>query len=205
MENFDFGKAINLFLVAFVIFIVVMIAFVARLVSTFMARNKNASPTISYAHSIPPAESPIEIAHTTTISLTRISENYLKSTPEEKQVSYEVLLTIAQARKQAIDSLFEENPEAVFSVLFPEDTRTLLPSEAQTFIEAQIITEGRFKIIKLPNQAGNRYNLIAKNGEEYLLYFTSGLPQIAPNSGARVRGVQLDNKILVQSIEEISL
>ena len=205
MENFDFGRAINMFLVAFVIFIVIMIAFVARLVSTFMARNKSTSVTSTYAKSIPPAESQLEIAHTTTISLTRISENYLTNTEEERQLNYEVLLTIAQARKQAIDSLFEEDPTAILSTLFPDDLRTNLPSEAQTFIEAQIITEGRFKVLQIPNQPEKRYSLIAKNGEEYKLYFTTGLPQLPPNSAIRVRGVRLGNKMLVQSIEETSL
>lgn len=204
MENFDFGRAINLFLVAFVIFIVVMIAFVARLVSTFMARNKTTNLTTSYAHSIPPAESPLEIAHTTTVSLTRISENYINNSSEEKLINYEVLLTIAQARRQAIDSLYEEEPAAILSTLFPDDIRTQLPSEVQTFIEAQIITEGRFKATQVPNQ-DKQYSLIAKNGDEYMLYFTTGLPQIPPNSGIRVKGIRLDGKILVQTIEEVSL
>lgn len=205
MENFDFGKVINIFFVAFVIFMVVMIAFVARLVSTFMVKNKNTNITKTFATTIPPAESPLEIAHTTTVSLTRISENYVNSTAEVKQTAYEVLLTIAQARKQAIDALFEDDPSAISSVLFPEDTRALLPAEAQTFIEAGVITEGRFNAAQIPNQTDKRYSVIARNGEEFSLYFTDGLPQTPPNAGVRIRGIRLDNKILVQSIEEISL
>lgn len=206
MENFDFGKAINIFLVAFVIFLVVMIAFVARLVSTFMVKNKNTNLTASYATTqVPPAGTPLEIAHSTTIDLARIGENYLHTDGFVKEQTYDVLMTMAQARKQSLDELFESDPAGILSVLFPEDTRALLPPEAQTFIEAQVITEGRFSVTQIPNITEKRYSVIARNGEEFRLYFPEGIPQTPPNSGVRIRGVRLDNKILVQSIEEISL
>lgn len=205
MENFDFGKAINIFLVAFVIFIVVMIAFVARLVSTFMVRNKNTNLTSTYAQSIPPAESAVEIAHNTTVSLTRISENYIRTDGQVKEQTYDVLLTIAQARKQALNELFETDPGTIDSVVFPDDVRSLLPEEAQSLIEKQVIMEGRFAVIQVPDKADKGYSLVARNGEEYRLYFAEGMPQTAPNSGIRVHGILLDNKLLIQSIEEISL
>src|SRR3989338_11013968 len=100
MENFDFGKAINIFLVVFVIFIVVMIAFVARLVSTFMVRKNSTPLTATYANQ-ETAETPIETLHTTTVSLNNLGEEYILGTGQEKQEMYEVLLTIAEARKQA--------------------------------------------------------------------------------------------------------
>lgn len=205
MENFDFGKAINIFLVAFVIFIVVMIAFVARLVSTFMVRNKNTNITSTYATSLPPAESPLEIAHSTTVNLTRISDNYLHTDGKVKEETYDVMLTIAEARKQALNELFAVEPAALLSVIFPEETRTLLPQEAQSLIEVQIITEGKLLIIQVPEKAEKKYTLIARNGEEYTLYFPDGMPQLSSNIGVRIHGVRLDNKILVQSIEQISI
>lgn len=205
MENFDFGKAINIFLIAFVIFIVVMIAFVARLVSTFMVRNKNTNLTKSYAQTIPPAESAVEIAHNTTVSLTRISENYISTQGQVKEQTYEVLLTIAQARKQALNELFESDPGTIDSVIFPDDVRSLLPEEAKTLIEKKVIIEGRFSVTEVSGNSDKHYVLISRNGEEYSLYFADGMPQVAPNTGVRINGILLDNKIAVQSIEQITL
>lgn len=208
MENFDFGRTINIFLVAFVIFIAIMIAFVARMVSTFMVRNTNTNLTSAYAQNDQTIETPIETLHTTTVSLNNIGDAYVNNTEEEKKQNYEVLLTIAQARKQALLSVIEENPEAIFSSIFPQEIRDVLPAEAQIFIENEIIIEGSLKLMQVENtvthERDRQYTILARSGDEFLLYIPEKIvPPAGSNIMVRIQGIQIDNKIVVQTIKTI--
>lgn len=207
MENFDLGKAVSVFLLAFIVFIVIMIAFFARLVSRFMVRNNTTNLSTTYAHSVEPIETPLETLHTTTVTLSRLSDDYIKASEENKKLSYDLLLTMAQARKQSLNSVLEDNPSEILSSLFPDSTRSQLPDEIKTFIETPVIVEGQLKISTIEDKNAqslkNYYKIISRNGEEFNLYFQDDKTVPIADSHIRIHGIQVDNKIVVQSINTI--
>lgn len=193
----DVQKIVNIIFIGFVLFIVIVMVILARVVSTFMAKNQNKSTTQALA-SAPAA--PIENAHTLTVHVTRAAESYLQAAEHEKAVKYEILLTLAQSRKHTIDTMLDDNPISITAILFSEDLRGQLPEELRSLIERPVIMEGTVK----KDTEGSQLVLINRTGEEYaLLPVTLTQEKFAKGSRLRVTGILIDNKIVVKYMQKL--
>ncbi len=201
------GKVLNYFYVFFVVVLIAMIVFFSRLVSIMLTQKKNAELTKANAAQTTGTKTYLEDTYTMTVRLTQLAE--LQSsrggavTPEQK----EIMVTLAEGRRQAMLAVIEENPQAVRATVFSEELRMALPEEARTFIERKGTVEG---VIKSVNSSGGEnqkevtHNTVTTlNGNRYIMYFTQSVEVPKPGSRAIIQGIILDDRIIVESVKLI--
>ncbi len=208
MDDIDLGKILNYFYVFFVVILIVMIVFFSRLVSIMLTQKKNTPFDKVNAAQPAATQSYLEDAYTMTVRLTQLAQLQSTSagvmTPSQK----EVIVTLAEGRKQAMLAVMNENPQAVQSTIFSEDLIAFLPEEAKMFIEKKGTLEGVVESTGVdagePKEFGKNFTLTTQNGSLYILHFVSadiGLPQTGTQM--IVQGTILDNHVLVSSLRKI--
>lgn len=208
MDDFDLGKILNYFYVFFVVVLIAMIVFFSRLVSIMLTQRKDAQLTKVNAEQSNGSKTYLEDAYTMTVRLTQLAELQSSSnaglTPGQK----EVIVTLAQGRKQALLAVVEENPEAVQSTVFPDDLRSAVPEEARIFIERKGAVQGMVNRI-VASESGTQnivshFTLTSSDGERYILHFIDeGTTAELTGKTAIVKGVILDNHLIVEAVQQL--
>jgi hypothetical protein len=144
-----------------------------------------------------------------TIKLLSQARELKNATADERDEKLETLLKTASHRKELILKAMENDPAGVSKIAISKELRNNFLADIKEFVEEDVILEGELEVLVSESfdeyenendedhpEATYYYNLIA--GEKITsLHFTGNIPEIYGGSKLKVKGIKLDNKMIV--------
>lgn len=137
---------------------------------------------------------------TLTASLLENSNRYENATPENRDLILEELISIAEERKQILESMIENNTAAVFENSLSKDKRDNLPNDVKPLVEEQVLLEGKLDHLHSDDFANNiskHYYFMTISEDQVSLHFEGTPPDILSGSIVKVQGIKIGLHVAV--------
>jgi hypothetical protein len=137
-----------------------------------------------------------------THSLAALLGRYHRAGPAEQDQLKDDLLNLAAHRQQLLVSLIEDNPGEVLRLALPKHLRANIPAGLEEYLEKQLELEGTLELFYEDYESTSRLRHVLKaNGKRFSLHFKVQPPKVHSGIRVRVRGVQVDGAIALESGE----
>lgn len=110
------------------------------------------------------------------------------------------LLAVASERRRVLLSLVEDDPRSVLDSAIAPDVRAGLPADVQALVERHDELEGELLVVHEDGSARARYlYYLRAPGQRLSLHFAGEPPALLTGTRVRVRGVQVDGTMALDS------
>lgn len=161
-------------------------------------------PTASVGSAAVAANPASNAARDLTLSLLDLKERHGAAEPGQRGQLLGQLLAVARQRHDALAALVEVDPAEVLRVALPAELRAGLPAQAIPFLEQEVEESGELVVLHVDhvNSADDHYlHFLDGPKGRYSLHFAGAAPDLASGASVRVRGVLIDNAIVVADAE----
>jgi hypothetical protein len=173
-----------------------------------------ATATVAASHSMPPTragairtdvaiEASQPALEALTVTLLDARSRHAAAQASEKGQRLGELLQAAKTRADALSATLKSDPAAVLRVALPESLRGQFPAQAAQFLEQDLDTAGELEVLHVdfPDHVNDHYVFTLKTPTEELnLYFAAEMTELPSGTHVRVRGIRLDDDVVLTSI-----
>lgn len=142
-----------------------------------------------------------EFESSTATSLTQLRELKDKYSQLPNEQNLNELKSLAQSRQKSLLTLIEENPDKFLKQVAFKNTRSEFPTEVWPYLEEEVDLKGSLEILHADDFenkiAKEHYFLKTADQKRFSLYFVEKGPLLMFGSKVRIRGVKLENKIVI--------
>lgn len=139
-------------------------------------------------------------AESLTQSLLQIQDRHQRASPAEKPQLIPEFSSVAAQRRQALAALIENYPAEVLKLAIPPGIWARLPAEVRSQVESHVDLQGELTVLyeDYKDRARLRHLLLA-NGRRYNLHFSGRPPNLLSGTKVRVKAVQLESELVLES------
>ncbi len=157
--------------------------------------------------SVPVYEDQKKIADEYSKSLLNLKQIYPKTPDGQKPALMDTMISVAQARQEAMLKLIRQNPKRFLLASMPENLVKTFPQAIRQYLEIPVAhLKGTLKIISAdntPTKSARQFQFLTNNKEEYNVYFGKHEQVINKEGEAEmIAGVRLDRTIAIYSAKD---
>jgi hypothetical protein len=165
------------------------------------------APDASLQPRAAPAGNPNQNARGLTLSLLDAANMYNTAAPAAKGLLLANLLNVAKARRDELVLTAQADPAEFMRVILPPELLAGLPSQAMPFLEQSANVSGSLEVLHVDhvNPADDYYeHVVTTTGKAiYRVHFAKSAPQLQTGMQVSVRGIRLDNHIVVAAAGDV--
>ncbi len=138
-----------------------------------------------------------------TDALVVLSARLQAATPAEQPALARRVRAVAAARRQLLEALVQDEPNAVLRAALAAALRSQLPAGVRRYVERQVTLEGDLHVMVEDRLRSSRthYTLHTRTGRRYSLHFAGPTPRLRSGAHVRVRGMRVGNAIAMAAPE----
>jgi hypothetical protein len=154
-----------------------------------------------------PAANPNTNARGLTLALLDAANQYNTGAPAAKGLLLANLINVAKARKDELVLTAQADPAEFMRVILPAELLAGLPPQAMPFLEQSATVSGSLEVFHVDhvNPADDYYEhvLTTTSNATYKVHFAVSAPDLQSGIRISVRGVRLDNHIVVAAAGDV--